>query len=158
MPRVRSLLTAILVVVVVLWVFTPMARGMWLLREEQHSVGSAPVIGGIRGLDANFYTTDDSSSGGVSNPIPIAGWFYVIESGAPTIILLPGWKADRTSMTPYAQFLLRAGLNVLMIDMRGSGHSGGEFSLGFNEPMDVKCVEHHWSDRYYIEWGLEWML
>jgi pimeloyl-ACP methyl ester carboxylesterase len=40
----------------------------------------------------------------------------------------------------YANLLLKGGLNVLAIDMRGSGHSGGEFSLGLNEPMDAKAA------------------
>jgi fermentation-respiration switch protein FrsA (DUF1100 family) len=40
-------------------------------------------------------------------------------------------------MLKYATFLVRDGLNVLLIDLQGTGHSGGEFSLGLHEPMDV---------------------
>jgi pimeloyl-ACP methyl ester carboxylesterase len=144
MRRVGSLAVSLIVVIIALWVVTPMARAMLLLRAAQHSVGAAPVIVGIPGSDVSFYTTDDSTAPSASavsdNRIPIAGWFYVVRPGAPTVILLPGWKADRASMQSYAAFLLRGGLNTLLIDLRGSGHSGGEFSLGLYEPQDVKAA------------------
>ncbi|MDB5075149.1 MAG: esterase/lipase/thioesterase family active site protein [Chloroflexi bacterium] len=143
MRRLRSLLTALVLVVVALWVVTPMARAMLMLRADQHPLGPAPIIAGIRAADAHFYTSDDSinfSSSTVDNPIPISGWLYVVKPAAPTVILVPGWKDDRTSMLKYANFLVRDGVNALMIDLRGTGHSGGEFSLGLDEPKDVKAA------------------
>jgi pimeloyl-ACP methyl ester carboxylesterase len=41
-------------------------------------------------------------------------------------------------MLKYATFMVKGGLNVLLIDLRGSGRSGGQFSLGLYEPTDVK--------------------
>jgi dienelactone hydrolase len=143
MRRLRSLLYAVVIVVVALWVVTPMARAMLLLRADQHPMGPPPIIAGIRAADAHFYTSDDSinfSGTTVDNPIPISGWLYVSKASAPTVILVPGWKDDRTSMLKYANFLIRDDLNVLLIDLQGSGHSGGEFSLGLDEPMDVKAA------------------
>ena len=144
MPRLSTFLVSIVVVVAALWILTPMARAMLLLREAQHTVEAAPVLDGLQATDAHFYTSDDStglgSSDAVDNPIPIAGWLYVVNTNAPTVILLPGWKADRSTMVSYAAMLLKGGLNVLAIDMQGSGHSGGEFSLGLNEPMDAKAA------------------
>jgi pimeloyl-ACP methyl ester carboxylesterase len=143
MRRVRSLIIAIVIVVIALWVVTPMARAMLLLREDQHPIGSPPVIAGIRAEESYFYTSNDAtnySASTTNNPIPISGWLCVTKSSAPTVIVLPGWKDDRSSMLKYAAFLLRDKLNVLLIDFRGSGHSGGEFSLGLNEPMDVKAA------------------
>ncbi len=144
MPRVRSLGIAIIVVLLALWILTPMARATWLLRDSQHPMGAPPIIAGVQSVDAHFVTSDDSTAltylSGDNNPVPIAGWLAVVHPQAPTVILLPGWKADRTSMLKYAWFLVRGGLNVLLIDLRGTGHSGGSFSLGLYEPMDVKAA------------------
>jgi len=148
---VRGIVLTIACVIIVLWAAIPVARAMWMLREVQHTVGAAPIIDGIQGTDAVFYANDDSSNptgapNYQNNPIPIAGWLYVTKQAAPTVILLPGWKDDRRSMEPYAAFLLKGGLNALLIDLRGTGHSGGEFSLGLNEPMDVKAAIEYLDD------------
>jgi dienelactone hydrolase len=143
MARLRTWSIAIAVVLIAFWIFTPMARAMWLLHDVQHPMGNPPIIAGKQSLDAHFYTTDDSTSSNPNvdpNPIPIAGWLVVTNQKAPTVILLPGWKEDRNSMLKYADFLVRGGLNVLLIDMQGSGHSGGTFTLGFDEPTDVKAA------------------
>ena len=134
MPRPRSLLIGLLVALIAFWTLAPMARAMLLLRDEQHPMANPPLIGGVQSTAASFYTSDSS------NPIPISGWFVLKRPTAPTVILLPGWKGDRSTMLPYASFLVRAGLNVLLIDFRGSGHSGGQFSLGLNEPLDVAAA------------------
>jgi dienelactone hydrolase len=135
MPRLSTLLLSLVVVIAALWVLTPMARAMLLLRESQHTVQAPPVIDGVPASDAHFYTNDDPN-----NPIPIAGWLYVVNTHAPTVILLPGWKEDRSTMVSYAAMLLKSGINALAIDFRGTGHSGGEFSLGLNEPLDVEAA------------------
>ena len=62
-----------------------------------------PVIGGVQSVDASFYTSDSS------NPIPISGWIVLARPAAPTVILLPGWKDDRSGMLPYAAFWCAAG-------------------------------------------------
>jgi fermentation-respiration switch protein FrsA (DUF1100 family) len=139
MRRLRSLFTALIIVLILLWVLTPMARAMLLLRDNQHPMGSPPIIAGIQATDAHFYTSDD-------NPIPIAGWLCVVRQSAPTVILVPGWKDDRTSMLAYAAFLVKDGLNILLIDLQGTGHSGGEFSLGLHEPMDVTSAVSYLDD------------
>ncbi|MGI8826433.1 MAG: alpha/beta hydrolase [Chloroflexota bacterium] len=56
---------------------------------------------------------------------------------APTVILIPGFKADSASMVPYARFLHEAKFNVLLYDSRGTGASGGTFTLGLREGQDV---------------------
>jgi dipeptidyl aminopeptidase/acylaminoacyl peptidase len=63
------------------------------------------------------------------------------------VVLVPGFKADRTSMVPYAQFLHAAGFNVLLYDSRGTGASGGTFSLGVREVDDVRGAASYLSKR-----------
>jgi pimeloyl-ACP methyl ester carboxylesterase len=66
------------------------------------------------------------------------GWLTPSSSAAPAIVLIPGFKADRTTMEPYARFLHSAGFNVLLYDSRGTGQSAGQFSLGLREVSDVE--------------------
>lgn len=134
MRRARSLLVALVIVLIALWALTPMARAMLLLRDTQHAMPSPPLIAGVQSSFVSFYTNDPD------NPIPISGWLTLANPTAPTVILVPGWKDDRTSMLPYASFLVKAHLNTLLIDLQGSGHSGGNFSLGLHEPADVEAA------------------
>lgn len=131
MLRARSLLIALALALIAFWSLTPMARAMLLLRDSQHGMPSPPHIAGVQSTAVSFYTNDST------NPIPISGWLVLAHPKAPTVILVPGWKADKTSMLPYAGFLVHAGLNALLVDLQGSGHSGGSFSLGLHEPDDV---------------------
>lgn len=134
MRRLRSLLIALALALVGFWSLAPMARAMLLLRDDQHALPAPPLIAGVPSTSVSFYTSD------AGNPIPISAWLAIGHADAPTVILVPGWKDDRRSMLPYADFLLHAGLNALLIDLRGSGHSGGTFSLGLHEPDDVAAA------------------
>src|SRR5713101_8031937 len=77
MPRPRSLLIALVVVLIALWVLAPMARAMLLLRDDQHTLGSPPSIGGVQATDVHFYTSS------ADNPVPIAGWLVLAHPQAP---------------------------------------------------------------------------
>lgn len=72
---------------------------------------------------------------------PLAGWF-VPGGGAgllPTVILLHGYGPARQELLPHADYLHRAGYNVLLFDFRGRGQSGGgEVTIGAREPLDVR--------------------
>ena len=54
------------------------------------------------------------------------------------MISIPGFKDDSSSMVPYARMLHAAGFNVLLYDSRGTGGSGGTFTLGLREVHDVE--------------------
>ena len=129
--RRRTLLIAIVLALAAFWSLAPMARAMLLLRDSQQLVPAPPRIAGVQATSVSFYTNDPN------NPIPISGWLAIKHATAPTVILVPGWKDNRSTMLPYAQFLVKAGLNVLLIDLQGTGHSGGSVSLGLHEPDDI---------------------
>jgi pimeloyl-ACP methyl ester carboxylesterase len=134
MPRLRSLIIALLIVLAAFLALTPMARAMLLLRDVQQPLPPPPTLDGVHATSVSFYTNDPN------NPIPLSGWFVLAKPTAPTVILVPSWKRDRISMVPYAQFLVEAHFNVLLIDLRGTGHSGGSVSLGLYEPDDVAAA------------------
>lgn len=137
MLRLRSLFIALIVALVAFWALAPMARAMLLLRDAQHPLVPSPRIDGRQATFVSFYTTSDD------NPIPIAGWQVIASPKAPTVILIPGWKDDKSTLLPYASFLVKGGLNVLLIDLQGTGHSGGSFTLGLDEPNDVLAAVNY---------------
>ncbi|HVX67144.1 MAG TPA: alpha/beta fold hydrolase [Bryobacteraceae bacterium] len=71
----------------------------------------------------------------------LRSWYFRCQAPDPrrAVLLLHGQGENRSAMLPYARLLLRHGYNVLCVDHRGHGESGGEFSsYGFKEAQDVK--------------------
>lgn len=71
--------------------------------------------------------------------IPLKAWFLSAE-GAPrgTIILAHGIDGNRSNMLPRAAFLVHDGYNVLDVDLRDHGGSGGNYaSPGYLESRDI---------------------
>jgi len=80
-------------------------------------------------------------------PITIAGWMKETSSDAPWVIVLHGirsCKSNHEVLLP-AGMLVKAGINVLMIDMRDHGNStweDGRVSAGQKEWRDVSGAFH----------------
>jgi pimeloyl-ACP methyl ester carboxylesterase len=71
----------------------------------------------------------------------LSAWFVPAGlAGRPSIILLAGYGQDRASLLPQAAYLHRAGYNVLLLDVRGTGDSAGAFTFGMKEPLDVRAA------------------
>lgn len=125
-PAVR-IVAACLAILVLLWAALPVARtGLLLWTSPFRQAPSKPS--GLPIQAVHFRASD-----GVS----LRGWLVRASARAPVVILVPGFKADRSSMVPYARFLHAAGYTVLLYDSRGTGASGGTFSLGVREVRDV---------------------
>lgn len=125
--RLRFLALYILIVVL-LWVGIPVARaGALVITNPFRSASARPVGLPVRAV--RFKATDG---------VTIAGWLVGTSRTAPIVILVPGFKAGATSMTPYARFLYKGGFDVLLYDSRGMGGSGGRFTLGVREVDDVR--------------------
>jgi uncharacterized protein len=68
----------------------------------------------------------------------IAGWWVDNGNGSPVVLLLHGVRADRSSMVPRAQLLMRHGFSVLLVDLQAQGETPGEaITLGYRESADV---------------------
>ena len=85
-----------------------------------------------------------------SDGIGIAGWYIPAGSGAaataPTIIIAPGWKSNKTEVLKYAPFFHQR-FNLVLVDLRNEGRSGGTMStFGYNERMDIRAVVD-WLER-----------
>jgi alpha-beta hydrolase superfamily lysophospholipase len=84
---------------------------------------------------------------------PLAGWFVPSRIGAGgTVILLHGYGQSRTAMLPHAAYLHAAGYNVLLLDFRASGRSGGRLvTFGMREPLDVRGAVNYLLQRSDID-------
>jgi dipeptidyl aminopeptidase/acylaminoacyl peptidase len=125
-PLIRLLVSGA-VLLVLLWVGIPVARTIELLANPFHRAPTRPI--GLSVQSVAFRASDG---------VPLQGWFAARSARDPAVILIPGFKADRVSMLPYARFLYAAGYNVLLYDSRGTGASGGAFSMGVREVDDVR--------------------
>lgn len=93
-----------------------------------------------------------------SDGIVIKGWFVPSEkSHAKTIILLHGYPADKGDILP-TRIFLHTNYNLLFIDFRYLGESGGHFStIGSDEVRDIRAALDYLHTRGIHEtavWGL----
>ncbi len=71
--------------------------------------------------------------------VPLAGWLFTHGLAARgTVVVSHGSGGSRDHATPYAEFLLDAGYDVLAPDARGHGESGGIATYGIREADDLR--------------------
>jgi uncharacterized protein len=71
----------------------------------------------------------------------IAGWWIDSHANTPVVLLLPGIRADRSSMASRATLLRTRGFSVLLIDLQAHGETPGEeITLGWRESRDVEAA------------------
>jgi pimeloyl-ACP methyl ester carboxylesterase len=122
------LLSVCLLVLLLFWVAVPLARAGLLLWTNPFRAAPAQPKG-LAVRPVQFHAADG---------VLLRGWYVPFSSYTPSVVLVAGFKADRTSMVPYARFLHAAGFNVLLYDSRGTGASEGTFSMGVREVNDVR--------------------
>jgi dipeptidyl aminopeptidase/acylaminoacyl peptidase len=85
--------------------------------------------------------------------VPLAAWFLTAErTPAAAVVLLAGYGHARAGMLPHANYLHRAGYNVLLLDFRGRGESGGgEVTIGAREPLDVRAAVSYLLTRSEVD-------
>lgn len=76
--------------------------------------------------------------------VHVAGFYIPAASGvgptAPTVIVVPGWKANKSSMLKYAA-LFHATFNVVAIDLRNNGRaSPAATTTGLHEQLDLEAM------------------
>ena len=136
--RPRRLLYLCPLILLLLWVGLPMSRAAQLLLT--HPTYAAPTPPADLPVQAIHFNARDGA--------PLSGWLARRDAHAPTIVLVAGFKSDRTRMLPYARFLYAAGYNVLLYDARGTGQSGGSFSLGLREVDDARGAIAYLQSRH----------
>ncbi len=82
--------------------------------------------------------------------IGIDGWYIPAGNGAdataPTFIVAPGWKSNKSEVLKYAPFF-HDRYNLVILDLRNQGRSGGDMTTwGVREKLDVKAMVD-WLER-----------
>jgi uncharacterized protein len=134
--RVRRILAAILIAIVLAWLVAPVARAYLLVVGHPSAVrppADLPVE------DITFGPVDAR----------LAGWLVRGTPGAPAVVLGHGFKSSREEMLPWARFLRDAGYNVLLFDTRACGQSGGAtVGLGAIEAQNIELAVRSAKDAF----------
>ncbi|HEX6867816.1 MAG TPA: alpha/beta hydrolase [Candidatus Limnocylindrales bacterium] len=75
---------------------------------------------------------------------PIAGWFIPAgradRSTRPAIVIVPGWKSNKSEVLKYAP-AFHDTFDLVLVDLRNGGRSGGvETTWGYRERGDVRAI------------------
>lgn len=123
----RSVIIFLVVVVLGLYIFLPVAMGVLAIFPARESVGAPP-----NGFEEVALTADDN--------VTLAGWYAPPANGA-VILLLHGAGGSREELRHTAQMLVSHGYGVLAMDARGHGASGGKTNrLGWRGSRDVAAA------------------
>jgi pimeloyl-ACP methyl ester carboxylesterase len=92
-----------------------------------------------------------------SDGIPIAAFYIPAGNGAgstaPTFVISPGWKSNKSEILKYAPFFHER-FNLVLVDLRNGGRSGGDTTTwGVREQLDVRAIVD-WLER---EKGPAWI-
>jgi uncharacterized protein len=85
-----------------------------------------------------------------SDGVPIAAFYIPVANGAgataPTIVVAPGWKSNKSEILKYAPFFHER-FNLVLVDLRNGGRSGGDTTTwGVREQLDIRAIVD-WLER-----------
>jgi pimeloyl-ACP methyl ester carboxylesterase len=115
--------------------------------------GDHPRWRGMNRRPADFGLRSETVSFEAKDGVPLKAW-WLPASGAPraAVIVAHGIDHTRQVMLPRAEFLVRGGYDVLLVDLRGHGESGGTVvSPGFLEALDILGALRYVRSRGYKE-------
>lgn len=97
---------------------------------EWRKIWAHPQDFGLKARKVSFFSRDG---------IPLKAWFLPAQDPVRgTVILVHGIDGNRSNMLPRAAFLVHNGYDVLDMDLRGHGGSGGNYaSPGYLEARDI---------------------
>ena len=130
----KRVLAALVILALLSWLVLPLVRALTLV-SSHHTDPVAPADLALE--DLRFTVGPDVPPSAVRD-VELAAWTLHTVHGAPAVVLVHGFKTSREEMIPWARFLHDAGYNVLLLDTRGAGKSGGStVGLGATEPHDI---------------------
>jgi pimeloyl-ACP methyl ester carboxylesterase len=81
--------------------------------------------------------------------LPLAAWWMPKENSTQTVVLLHGYADAKVGAIAFATLFHELGYNILALDLRAHGESGGEISTaGYWERHDVNQVLNDLRARY----------
>ena len=102
-------------------------------------VGNHPFWRRMRATPQDFVLNAEDVSFSSTDGIPLRAWFLpALGASRATVILAHGIDGNRSDMLPRAWFLVRDGYDVLDVDLRAHGLSGGNYATpGYMEAFDI---------------------
>jgi len=86
----------------------------------------------------DFHVRDQATGGA---KLRIAGWWMPLPKSPRTVVILHGFADAKVGSIAWAPLWQQLGFNVLTLDLRGHGESGGTYSTaGFYERYDISQV------------------
>jgi pimeloyl-ACP methyl ester carboxylesterase len=129
--RLLSLLVKTLVLLLAGWVLTSALAEVWMLHPRHWGIGPTPATRGIPYVDVSFKNTAGMT---------LRGW-WMPGRMHETVVMIHGWTSSRRETFDKSGYLLEAGYNVLVFDLRGHGQSDGNYTtMGYLEPDDVRAA------------------
>jgi len=130
--QVLAGLAGILVsILMAMWVGTSYVAERVTLHPRHWGVGPTPAQYGYAYQDVSF---QDHAG------LTLRGW-WIPGGRHETIVMIHGWTSSRAEPMSKAGYLMNAGYNVLVFDLRGHGQSDGDYTtLGLTEPDDVEAA------------------
>jgi len=133
----KRVLAVLVILALLLWLVLPLVRAFALV-SAHHSDPVAPADLVLE--DFRVAVGPDVPPSAISD-VALAVWTLHTVPGAPAVVLVHGFKTSREEMIPWARFLHDGGYNVLLVDTRGCGNSGGStVGLGATEPHDISLA------------------
>lgn len=131
---------------------TPMSRFGWPYEAVNYDAADDARLAAAN-PDQQHCTGQGSVAGAevvASDGVPIAGWYIPAASGAgpsaPTIVIAPGWKSNKSGILKYAP-PFHQDFNLLLVDLRNGGRSGSDTTTyGYRERLDVRAMVD-WLER-----------
>ncbi len=116
---------------IAIWVGASFLGERATLHPRHWGIGPTPVQLGYAYQDVAFR---DRAG------LTLRGW-WIPGTRHETVVMVHGWTSSRREPMSKAGYLLDAGYNVLVFDLRGHGQSDGNYTtLGFTESDDVAAA------------------
>jgi pimeloyl-ACP methyl ester carboxylesterase len=102
-------------------------------------IGEHPEWRKFTAQPADFNLTAEVVSFDSTDGTPLKAWWLPAQATAVgNVVLAHGRDANRSRMLPYAALLIHHGYNVLALDLRNHGESGGNYiTSGYAEAGDI---------------------
>ena len=138
----------VFILFIIISLLTPLVSMLVYMFPRTIESGQAPDKLGLPYEEVVFTTSSD---------IELKGWFIPSdrgEAGAPTIIFLHGYPAEKGDLITFA-YPYHDAYNIFLFDFRALGESGGIAStLGYKEAEDVLSAVQYLESRGHTNIGL----
>jgi uncharacterized protein len=123
-------LTKLLALLVGVWVLGSATAEVAMLHPRHWGIGPTPAAQGFAYRDVAFR----------SDGLTLRGW-WIPGTRHQTLVMIHGWTSSRAEPMSKAGYLMAAGYNLLVFDLRGHGASDGNYTtMGYKEVDDVRAA------------------